>query len=102
MSPEKTILMWENVSAGEMRWINPFRGYADSVFNTALDYEIAVMKPILEPILRAVPYLGGKESSQIRRLLAVLDTVTGVTDVSGIPGDSILRESLGGSIFDYE
>ena len=102
MSPEKTILMWENVSAGEMRWINPFRGYADSVFNTALDYEIAVMKPILEPILRAVPYLGGRESSQIRRLLAVLDTVTGVTDVSGIPGDSILRESLGGSIFDYE
>jgi uridine kinase len=101
MSPEKTILMWEKVSAGEMRWINPFRGYADSVFNTALDYEISVMKPILEPVLKAVPYLGGRESSEIRRLLAALEAVTPVTDTSAIPRDSILRETIGGSIFDY-
>ena len=101
MSPERTILMWEKVSAGEMRWINPYRGFADSVFNTALDYELAVMKPVLEPVLRAVPYLGGRESVEIKRLLAVLDTVTPVADLSAIPGDSILRESIGGSIFDY-
>ena len=101
MSPEKTILMWEKVSAGEMRWINPYRGFADSVFNTALDYELAVMKPILEPVMKAVPYLGGRESAEIRRLLAVLDTVMPVSDLSAIPGDSILRESIGGSDFDY-
>lgn len=101
MSPEKTILMWEKVSAGEMRWINPYRGFADSVFNTALDYELAVMKPMLEPVLKAVPYLGGRESAEIRRLLAVLETVLPITDHSAIPGDSILRESIGGSIFDY-
>lgn len=101
MSPEKTILMWEKVSAGEMKWINPFRGYADSVFNTALDYEISVMKPILEPVLKAVPYLGGRESSEIRRLLAALEAVTPVSDTSAIPQDSILRETIGGSIFDY-
>lgn len=101
MSPEKTILMWEKVSAGEMKWINPYRGFADSVFNTALDYELAVMKPILEPVMKAVPYLGGRESAEIRRLLAVLDTVTPVSDPSAIPKDSILRESLGGSAFDY-
>ena len=101
MSPEKTILMWEKVSAGEMKWINPFRGYADSVFNTALDYEISVMKPILEPVLKAVPYLGGRESSEIRRLLAALEAVTPVTDTSAIPRDSILRETIGGSIFEY-
>lgn len=101
MSPEKTILMWEKVSAGEMKWINPFRGYADFVFNTALDYEIAVMKPVLEPVLKSVPYLGGRESSEIRRLLAVLEAVTPVTEISAIPCDSILRESLGGSVFDY-
>jgi uridine kinase len=101
MSPEKTILMWEKVSAGEMKWINPFRGYADFVFNTALDYEIAVMKPVLEPVLKAVPYLGGRESSEIRRLLAVLEAVTPVTEISAIPCDSILRESVGGSVFDY-
>ncbi len=101
MSPEKTILMWEKVSAGEMKWINPFRGYADSVFNTALDYEISVMKPILEPVLKAVSYLGGRESSEIRRLLAALEAVTPVTDTSAIPRNSILRETIGGSIFDY-
>ena len=101
MSPEKTILMWEKVSAGEMRWINPYRGFADSVFNTALDYELAVMKPILDPVMKAVPYLGGRESAEIRRLLAVLDTVTPVADTSAIPADSILRESIGGSAFDY-
>ena len=101
MSPEKTILMWEKVSAGEMRWINPYRGFADSVFDTALVYELAVMKPILEPVMRAVPYLGGRESAEIRRLLAVIDTVTPVSDHSAIPGNSILRESIGGSVFDY-
>ena len=101
MSPEKTILMWEKVSAGEMRWINPYRGFADSVFNTALDYEIAVMKPLLEPVLKAVPYLGGRESAEIRRLLAVLEAVEPAVDCRDVPGDSILRESIGGSVFDY-
>ncbi len=101
MPPEKTLLMWEKVSAGEARWINPYRGFADFVVNTSLDYEIAVMKPILEPVLRAVPYLGGREDTEIRRLLAVLDTVRGVSDLSAIPGDSILRESIGGSSLDY-
>ena len=61
----------------------------------------AVMKPILEPVMRAVPYLGGRESAEIRRLLAVLDTIVAVDDISSIPGDSILRESIGGSHFDY-
>ena len=101
MSPEKTILMWEKVSAGEMKWINPYRGFADSVFNTALDYELAVMKPMLEPVMAAVPYLGGRESAEIRRLLAVLATVEPVDEQSSVPGDSILRESIGGSVFDY-
>ena len=101
MSPEKTILLWEKVSAGEMRWINPYRGYADSIFNTSLDYEIAIMKPVVQPLLEAVPYLGGRENSEVRRLLAALKAVTPVTDHSLIPGDSILRESIGGSVFDY-
>ena len=101
MSPETTIRMWEKVSAGEMRWINPYRGFADSVFNTTLDYELAVLKPILEPVMKAVPYLGGHESMEIRRLLAVLETILPVEDLSVIPGDSILRESIGGSEFDY-
>lgn len=102
MSPEKTILMWEDVSAGEMRWINPYRGFADFVINTSLDYEIAVMKPVLEPVLKAVPYLGGRETSEIRRLLAALETVTAVESAPEIPGDSILRESIGGSELSYE
>ena len=101
MSPEKTILMWEKVSAGEMKWINPYRGFADSVFNTALDYELAVMKPMLEPVMKAVPYLGGRESAEIHRLLAVLATVEPVDETAAVPGDSILRESIGGSVFDY-
>ncbi|MBP3406197.1 MAG: hypothetical protein J6N18_08860 [Kiritimatiellae bacterium] len=59
------------------------------------------MKPVVEPVLKAVPYLGGRESSEVRRLLAVLEAVNPVTDHSMIPGDSILRESIGGSVFDY-
>jgi uridine kinase len=84
-----------------MRWINPYRGYADSIFNTSLDYEIAIMKPVVEPVLKDVPYLGGRENSEVRRLLAALEAVTPITDHSLIPEDSILRESLGGSVFDY-
>ena len=101
MSPEKTIQMWEKVSAGESKWINPYRGFADSVFNTALDYELAVMKPMLEPVMKAVPYLGGRENAELQRLLAVLATVEPVEDSSAVPGDSILRESIGGSTIDY-
>ena len=59
------------------------------------------MKPVVEPVLRSVPYLGGRENSEVRRLLAVLEAVEPVRDISVIPKDSILRESVGGSIFDY-
>ena len=51
--------------------------------------------------MKAVPYLGGRESAEIRRLLAVLDTVKPVVDISAVPANSILRESIGGSGFDY-
>ena len=67
--------------------------YVDITWDTVISY--------LEPVMKAVPYLGGRESAEIHRLLAVLATVEPVDDASAVPGDSILRESIGGSVIDY-
>ncbi len=50
-----TIKRWESVRRGEKRNIFPFQEYADKIFNTALVYDLAVLKPFAEPILRQVP-----------------------------------------------
>jgi uridine kinase len=95
-SAQETIKMWEKVRRGEWRNIFPFQENADAVFNSALVYELAVLKPFAEPLLRQVEP-GTMEYVEVRRLLAFLDWFL-PCDPDLIPDNSILREFIGGSI----
>jgi uridine kinase len=91
-----TIGRWESVRRGEKRYIFPFQEKADVMFNSALVYELAALKPFAEPLLRQVPH-GVPEFIEAKRLLAFLEWFLPI-DAALIPGNSIAREFLGGSI----
>ena len=91
-----TISRWESVRRGEKRYIFPFQENADVMFNSALVFELAGLKPLVEPLLRQVPH-GTPEYIEAKRLLAFLEWFLPL-DVGLIPENSIAREFLGGSI----
>ncbi len=96
-SAQRTLDMWESVRKGEEKNIFPFQEEADAMFNSALIYELAVLKPFVEPILFAI----GKdepEYQEAKRLLKFLDYFL-VADSTNIPNNSILREFVGGGCF---
>ena len=95
-SAAQTISRWESVRRGEKRHIFPFQENADVMFNSALAYEMAALKPQAEPLLRQVQH-GTPENIEARRLLAFLEWFLPL-DVSFVPGTSIVREFLGGSM----
>ena len=93
-----TLRMWPSVRRGEGHWIFPFQTRADTVFNTALDYELAVIKPLAEPLLSTVkPDV--PEYADARRLLSLLANFHPMS-ARLVPSDSILRETLGGGLFE--
>ncbi|MEW6285802.1 MAG: TGS domain-containing protein [Chloroflexota bacterium] len=92
----QTIANWEAVRRGEKRHIFPYQENADVMFNTALVYEMAALKPFAEPLLRQVPF-GTPEYIEAKRLLAFLEWFLPL-DVNLVPDNSLLREFLGGSI----
>ena len=98
-SAEETISRWDSVRAGEDKWILPYQENADAMFNSALLFELAVIKDVAEPILRRVPE-NSPEYSEAYRLLRFLDYITSVPSRE-IPPTSLLREFLGGSSFKY-
>ncbi len=92
----KTINRWESVRRGENRWIFPFQENADAMFNSALAYELAVIKPYAEPLLRyAEP--GTLAYVECKRLLAFLQWFL-PCPADLVPDNSLLREFIGGSI----
>jgi uridine kinase len=93
---QQTISMWESVRRGEEKHIFPHQENADVMFNSALVYELAVLKPIVEPILRQVPN-NTPEYIEAKRLLAFLEWFLPV-EPDLVPDNSILREFIGGSI----
>ena len=94
-----TLRRWPSVRRGEERHIFPYQENADVIFNTSLFYEIMVLRPKVEPILREVPDTE-PEYGDAHRLLQFLDNFTPLyTDE--IPPTSILREFVGGSTFKY-
>ncbi len=98
-NPRKTIDMWNSVHRGEKHYIFPYQNNADAVFNSALDYELSVLKPYAEPLLKTVkPY--HKEFTQARRLLAFLEHFYPIPS-HFVPEHSILREFIGESAY-YE
>ena len=98
-SAEQTIARWPSVRAGEDKWIFPYQEYADAMFNSALLFELAVLKDYAEPILRKVPN-NCPEYSEAHRLLRFLSYFVSVRD-DELPPTSLLREFLGGSSFRY-
>jgi uridine kinase len=95
-SAKDTIGRWESVRRGEKHYIFPFQERADVMYNSALVYELSALKPLVEPLLRQVPP-GVAEFIEAKRLLAFLEWFLPV-DASLVPGNSIIREFLGGSI----
>ncbi len=95
-SAQQTISRWDSVRRGEKRHIYPFQENADVMFNSALAYELAVLKPLAEPLLRQVPH-NTPEFIETKRLLAFLEWFLPL-EPDLIPDNSILREFVGGSI----
>lgn len=98
-SAEETIARWPSVRAGEEKWIFPYQENADAMFNSALLFELAVLKDYVEPVLRKVPNRR-PEYSEAHRLLRFLNYFVSVQDKE-LPPTSLLREFLGGSSFQY-
>jgi uridine kinase len=96
-SAAKTIDMWPSVRRGEEENIFPYLDSADVVFNSALIYELAVLKQYAEPILFGIPK-DVPEYIEAKRILKFLDYFVGVSS-EDIPKNSIVREFVGGSIF---
>ena len=98
-SADFTIEMWSSVRRGEAKYIFPFQGTADAMFNTALDYELAVLKIYAEPLLRGVKPTD-KGYNEASRLLTFLNNFSTLPS-SFVHGQSILREFIGNSDFSY-
>ncbi len=98
-SAADTIAMWDNVQKGERLHIFPFQNNADAMLNTALDYEIPVLKVYADPLLRCVTPLQ-KEYSEASHLLQFLSNFSTIPATS-VPTQSIIREFIGGSAFHY-
>ena len=99
VSARETIRRWPSVRAGENKWIFPFQENADAMFNTAMLFELAVIKSQAEPLLEAVPE-NCPEHAEAYRLLKFLRYIQPIPDTQ-IPPTSLLREFLGGSSFKY-
>ena len=96
-SAQDTIRMWNSVRRGEEENIFPYQEEADVMFNSALVYELAVLKQYAEPILFGIP-ADSPEYTEAKRLLKFLDYFLGVSS-EDVPKNSILREFIGGSCF---
>ncbi|MDY3849116.1 MAG: nucleoside kinase [Prevotella sp.] len=99
VSAQDTIRRWPSVRAGENRWIFPFQENADVMFNSAMLFELAVIKSQAEPILEQVPE-NCEEYATAYRLRKFLKYIKPIPDRQ-VPPTSLLREFLGGSSFKY-
>ena len=96
-SAQETLKMWHSVRRGEEKYIFPFQESADVMFNSALVYEIAVLKTYAEPLLFQIPR-DCEEYKEAKRLLKFLDYFLALP-TEGIAQNSLAREFIGGSCF---
>lgn len=96
-TPENTIMGWQNVRRGEEKYIFPFQENADVLMNTALMYELPLLKYYAEPLLRRIPPTSPAYTEAVR-LLKFLEYIVALTpaDIAAIPPTSIMREFIGG------
>jgi len=97
-SASRTLAMWHNVRRGEGTWIFPFQNEADYVMNSAHEYEICVLKPFVEPLLKGVPPTD-PNFKKAEELLGLLDKVHAWNE-RDVPTTSLLREFMGNGAFD--
>jgi uridine kinase len=98
-SAKDTIARWPSVRSGEDKWIFPYQENCDVMFNSALIFELAVLKYYAEPILAEVPR-NSEEYAEAHRLMKFLKYFAPIHDKE-VPPTSVLREFLGGSSFHY-
>jgi len=98
-SAKQTIAMWSNVRKGEDKWIFPYQENADATFNSAMIYELAVLRKFAEPILSEIREIDD-EDAEAYRLLRFLRYFNYVP-LEELPRTSLLREFLGGGNFNY-
>ena len=96
---EQTLEMWESIREGENKNIFPFQENADFMFNSILTYELAVLKKYGMPLLQSVTEYC-PEYLEAKRLIRLFDHIYNIQD-DLVPSNSILREFIGGSIFQY-
>ena len=96
-SAKGTLAMWDSVRRGEEKYIFPFQESADAMFNSAHVYELCVLKQFAEPLLFGI-IQEEPEYQEAKRLLKFLDYFLGVTSEQ-LPNNSIIREFVGGSLF---
>lgn len=99
VDPVTTLERWPSVLEGEKKWIEPFRDSADAIFDSYLVYETLVLKNYVGGLIeRAALKLG--DTPVIKKLRGILSAVVSI-DCTKVPGDSILRETIGGSQLEY-
>ncbi len=94
----ETLDSWKDVRTGEEKNIFPFNGQADALFNSSLTYELAVLKPVIEPGLKSIPR-GDERYIEAKRLLRILRCVKPLDNPDEISTNSIIREFVGGGIW---
>lgn len=99
LDPMETFRMWPKVLEGEKRWIEPYRGNADVEFDSSLAYELPVLKPYVAGLLAQVG-LRNPQNAKAEMLSNLFALIRDVPPVA-VPGDSILRETIGSSQLDY-
>ncbi len=97
-SAQVTLEVYPKVIRGAKKYIFPYRSRADAIFNSALPYELGVLKPYVEPLLHTVDE-NSSVFSEALRLLNILRFVPAIND-GGIPNNSVIREFIGGSCLD--
>ncbi len=95
-----TLSRWASVNNGENKNIFPFQEEADAMFNSSLVYELAVLAKYAVPLLKEITN-DKKEYSEAKRLISFLQYFKPIEDESAIPNNSILREFIGDSVFEY-
>ncbi len=95
-----TLARWPSVNSGENKNIFPYQEEADAMFNSSLVYELAVLGKYAIPLLKEIGK-DKKEYSEAKRLVSFLEYFKPIKDESTIPNNSLLREFIGGSIFEY-
>lgn len=98
-SPERTLSMWPSVRRGEYKWIYPYLENSDYIFNSELTYEFSVLKKFAENALKHIK-AESEYFVQANRLLKFLKYFDEI-DASFVPQNSLLREFIGGSIFEH-